>query len=102
MKWRSVIGRSCSRGKRPGTKQKTRHKAGFVECKDERRLSGRMGRFRSARARSHAGGHAGAGQDDGVGARVVHGARIMPWRSIKTQRGSVAHQDMLARIRPDN
>src|SRR5690348_273852 len=41
-------------------------------------LSGRIEKFRSARARGHAGGHAGAGQDDGVGAEVVHGARIMP------------------------
>src|SRR6185437_10988935 len=65
----------------PGRNKKTRREAGFLSRrKNAQQLSGRIQRSRSARARGHAGSHAGAGQDSGVGAEVVHEARIMTRR----------------------
>src|SRR5215467_484900 len=67
------LGSSPSRkNKKPGAE------AGFWinTRKDARQLPGRMWDRRSARARRHAGGHAGAGQDEHVGGALDHPVEI--------------------------
>src|SRR5690348_10590032 len=74
----------ANRGRMPGfaTSKTTKpgSKPGFVidatKKMSARQLSGRNARLRSARARGHAGGHAGAGQDIGGGNEEVHGQHV--------------------------
>jgi hypothetical protein len=63
---------SRTENKKPGAR------AGLVDAKanDARQLPGWRISFRSARARRHPGGHAGAGQDVVRGGSANHGADI--------------------------
>src|SRR6185437_7101742 len=59
-------------------KKKPGARPGFVNAKNERRSTGRNENSRSARARGHAGGHAGTGHDVGGNEGTGLHARIMP------------------------